>query len=81
MFFYNTLGGWNECKFASFNRSNSFYYLPLIFIPTFFYIATKTLVSKTDKKRKILLHIISTLMLLLVLTNDFHQFLLNIPMV
>lgn len=70
-------GAINEPTFSRYARY--FYYLPLIFIPTFFYIATKTLVSKINKKRKILLHIISTLMLLLVLTNDFHQFAFKYP--
>ena len=70
-------GAINEPTFSRYARY--FYYLPLIFIPTFFYIATKTLVSKIDRKRKILLHSISTLMLLLVITNDFHQFAFKYP--
>lgn len=50
------------------------YYLPLIFIPTFFYICSNSLLDKMNNKRKILIYIISSILLILVLTNDFHEF-------
>ena len=49
------------------------YYLPLIFIPTFFYICSHSLLSKMNKKRKIIIYLISSILLILVLTNDFHE--------
>lgn len=50
------------------------YYLPLIFIPTFFYICSNSLSNKMNNKRKILIYLISSIFLILVLTNDFHEF-------
>ncbi|MGM9882491.1 MAG: histidine kinase N-terminal 7TM domain-containing protein [Bacilli bacterium] len=50
------------------------YYLPLIFIPTLFYICANSLLSKMNKKRKIFIYLISLVLLILVLTNDFHEF-------
>ena len=49
------------------------YYLPLIFIPTIFYICSNSLSNKISNKRKILLYLISSILLILVLTNDFHE--------
>ena len=49
------------------------YYLPLIFIPTLFYICSKSLLSKMNKKKKIFIYLISSILLILVLTNDFHE--------
>ncbi|MGN1342434.1 MAG: histidine kinase N-terminal 7TM domain-containing protein [Bacilli bacterium] len=49
------------------------YYLPLIFIPTLFYVCSNSLLSKMDKKRKIFIYLISSILLILVLTNDFHE--------
>ena len=49
------------------------YYLPLIFIPTLFYICSNSLLSKMNKKRKICIYVLSSVLLLLVLTNDFHE--------
>lgn len=49
------------------------YYLPLIFIPTLYYISSSSLLGKMSKKRKIVIYIVSSLLLLLVLTNDFHE--------
>ena len=50
------------------------YYLPLIFIPTFFYICSHSLTNMINNKRKIFIYLISTILLILVLTNDFHEF-------
>ena len=49
------------------------YYLPMIFIPTIFYIC-----SKQNVKRKYL-YIISSILLILVLTNDLHQLVFRFP--
>ena len=49
------------------------YYLPLIFIPTLYYISSMSLLNKISKKNKLIIYSISTFLLLLVLTNDFHN--------
>ena len=49
------------------------YYLPLIFIPTLFYVCSNSLLSKMNKKKKIFIYLISSILLILVLTNDFHE--------
>lgn len=49
------------------------YYLPLIFIPTLYYISSSSLLGKMNKTKKTIIYIFSTILLLLVLTNDFHQ--------
>ena len=49
------------------------YYLPLIFIPTLYYIASSSLLGKINKIKKIVIYVISTILFLLVLTNDFHE--------
>ncbi|MGM9875332.1 MAG: histidine kinase N-terminal 7TM domain-containing protein [Bacilli bacterium] len=49
------------------------YYLPLIFIPTLFYICSNSLLSKMNTTRKILIYMISSILLILVLTNDLHE--------
>lgn len=49
------------------------YYLPLIFIPTLFYVYSNSLLSKMNKTRKIFIYLISSILLILVLTNDFHE--------
>lgn len=49
------------------------YYLPLIFIPTLFYVCSNSLLSKMNKTRKIFIYLISSILLILVLTNDFHE--------
>ena len=49
------------------------YYLPLIFIPTLFYVCSESLLSKMNKKKKIFIYLISSILLILVLTNDFHE--------
>lgn len=49
------------------------YYVSLIFIPTIYYICSKSLLNKMTKKEKMIIYIISSILLLLVLTNDYHE--------
>ena len=49
------------------------YYLPLIFIPTLYYISSSSLLGRMNKNKKVIIYIISTILLFLVLTNDFHE--------
>ena len=49
------------------------YYLPLIFIPTLYYISSLSLLGKMNKTKKKIIYSISCFLLLLVLTNDFHE--------
>lgn len=49
------------------------YYLPLIFIPTFYYICSNSLLKRMNKNRKIFIYLISSILLILVLTNDYHE--------
>lgn len=49
------------------------YYIPLIFIPSIFYICSRSLLNKISEKEKIIIYVISTVLLLMVLTNDFHE--------
>lgn len=49
------------------------YYVSLIFIPTLYYICSKSLLNKMNKKEKIIIYVISSILLLLVLTNDYHE--------
>ena len=49
------------------------YYLPLIFIPTLYYISSSSLLGKMNKLKKITIYLVSSILLLLVLTNDFHE--------
>lgn len=49
------------------------YYIPLIFIPLLFYVCCNSLLNKMNKKIKIILYLISSILFLLVLTNDYHQ--------
>lgn len=55
------------------------YYIPLIFIPSFFNICVLTLLNKATKTKKIIIFIISSILLLLILTNDLHQFVFKFP--
>lgn len=48
------------------------YYLPLIFIPTLYYISSMSLLSKMSNKRRIFIYLVSCILFLLVLTNDYH---------
>ena len=47
------------------------YYIPLIFIPTLFYICSCT--NRINNKLKYLLYIVSTILFMLVITNDLHE--------
>ena len=49
------------------------YYLPLIFIPTLYYISSSSLLGKMNRFKKNIIYIISSILLSLVLTNDFHE--------
>ena len=49
------------------------YYLPLLFIPTMYYVCSVSLLGKMNKFKKNIIYIISSLLLLLVLTNDLHE--------
>ena len=49
------------------------YYLPLIFIPTLYYICSSSLLNKLNKLKKNIIYLISTILLILVLTNDIHE--------
>ena len=49
------------------------YYLPLIFIPALFNICTSSLKDKMNNKREIFIYLLSTILFLLVLTNDYHE--------
>lgn len=48
------------------------YYLPLIFIPTLYYVCSSSLLGKMNKNKKFI-YSFSGILLLLVLTNDFHE--------
>ena len=50
------------------------YYLPLIFIPLIMYICSKTLINEITNKRKTFLITLAIILLILVLTNDYHEF-------
>lgn len=49
------------------------YYISLIFIPCIFYICASSILNNFNKWKKILIYLISTILLILVLTNDLHQ--------
>lgn len=55
------------------------YYIPLIFIPTIYYICSLSLNKNLSKKRKIILYLISSILFLLVITNDIHQLVFKFP--
>lgn len=48
------------------------YYIPMIFIPTFYYLSSKYITEKENKHKNISI-IISSLLALLVITNDLHH--------
>lgn len=50
------------------------YYLPLIFIPTLYYINSSLLLLKMSNNKKKIIYLISIILFLLVLTNDIHEF-------
>lgn len=55
------------------------YYIPLIYIPAIFYICSDELVGSTTKTKKIITMAISTILFLIILTNDFHQLAFKFP--
>lgn len=55
------------------------YYIPLIFIPTIYYICSLSLNKNLSKRRKIILYLISSVLFLLVITNDTHQMVFKFP--
>ena len=55
------------------------YYIPLIMAPTIFYICSKSITTTINKKRKTIIYLISFLLISLVLTNDFHEFVFIFP--
>ena len=54
------------------------FYLPLIFIPTFYYNCSEYLLKKDNNKKRIIAIGISIILLLLVITNDSHQLVFKI---
>lgn len=48
------------------------YYLPIIFIPTLYYLCTKTILNKKNRIEYIIPISISSILFLFVLTNDLH---------
>ena len=55
------------------------YYFPLIFIPTLYYECSKKIMNLKSRKNLIIIPIISTLLFLLVLTNNIHNLVFKIP--
>ena len=55
------------------------YYFPLIFIPTLYYECSRKIVNLKSRKNLIIILIISTLLFLLVLTNNIHNLVFKIP--
>lgn len=55
------------------------YYVPLIFAPSYFYMCVCSLTNNLSRKRKIFIYSISSLLLFLVLSNDFHQLVFRFP--
>ncbi len=53
------------------------YYIPMLLIPTLFYIFSNTSIRKKVHKKA--LYIVSTILILLVLTNDLHQLAFKFP--
>ena len=49
------------------------YYIPLIFIPTLFYICSYSINNKLNDKIKRAFYVVSLLLFLLVITNDLHE--------
>lgn len=73
-------------KVSAFNDNNDYtwylLYIPLLFIPSLWFIINNQIYIKNNAYKKIMAIIslaISLLLLLLVLTNDFHQFVFSFP--
>lgn len=73
-------------KVSAFNDDNDYtwylLYIPLLFIPTMWFITNNQIYIKSKKYKKVMAIIslsISLVLFLLVLTNDFHQFVFIFP--
>lgn len=55
------------------------YYISLIFAPSYFYICVCSFSKNISRRNKIITYTISSILLCLVLTNDFHQFVFKFP--
>ncbi len=55
------------------------YYFPLIFVPSFFYMCVCSLICNVSRKNKFFVYGISSLLLCLVLSNDYHQLVFKFP--
>lgn len=55
------------------------YYVPLIFIPSYFYICVFTLLNKITRVKKVVVFVISCVLFIFILTNDFHQLVFKFP--
>ena len=55
------------------------YYVPLIFAPSYFYMCVYSLTNNLSRKRKIFIYSISSVLLFLVISNDFHQWVFRFP--
>ncbi len=55
------------------------YYVPLIFAPSYFYMCVCSLTNNLSSKNKIYIYSISSLLLFLVISNDFHQLVFRFP--
>lgn len=49
------------------------YYIPLIFMPSFYYMCSRYIADKENKKIKFIIYVISAILTILVLTNDLHK--------
>lgn len=54
------------------------YYIPLLFMPAIFYMCSRYIASKKSKMPKWIIYGISTILAILVLTNDYHSIVFNI---
>lgn len=55
------------------------YYIPLIYIPSFYYLASRQICRKWNKKSSVSILTISTFLIAMVLTNNIHKFVFTLP--
>lgn len=55
------------------------YYIPLIYIPSFYYLASKQICKKWNQKTAYLIIITSTILVIMMLTNNLHKLAFTIP--
>lgn len=55
------------------------YYIPLIMTPCIFYVCSSSITNAIGKKKKFVIYFISFILIFLVLTNDFHEFVFKFP--